>query len=106
MLRLHGEKLKANQLIRELTKPLKIKPKLVVKNTHTELLLLSESLKTDANGFHECVTKWLLERNSVVMVNEKCPVTSHLVCPRALLDFYSFLSSMTYHLMEFTLHGV
>ena len=22
--------------------------------------------------FHECVTKWLLERNSVVMVNEKC----------------------------------
>ena len=42
--------LKANQFIRELTTPLKIKPKLVVKNTHTELLLLSlsESLETKA----------------------------------------------------------
>ena len=40
--------LKANQLIRELTTPLKIKPRLVVKITHTELLLLSESLETKA----------------------------------------------------------
>ena len=40
--------LKANQFIRELTTPLKIKPRLVVKSTHTELLLLSESLEIKA----------------------------------------------------------
>ena len=37
-----------NQFIRELTTPLKIKPKLVIKSTHTELLVLSESLETKA----------------------------------------------------------
>ena len=36
--------LRANHLIRELTTPLR----LVVKNTHTELLLVSESLETKA----------------------------------------------------------
>ena len=41
--------LRANHLIRELTTPLNIKLRLVVKNTHTELLLLSESLETKAN---------------------------------------------------------
>ena len=44
----------ANQFIRELTTPLKIKPMLVVKNTHTELLLLSESIETQANTTDSC----------------------------------------------------
>ena len=37
--------------MRELTTPLKIKPRLVVKSTHTELHLLSESLETKATEF-------------------------------------------------------
>ena len=40
--------LKSNQFIRELKTPLKIKPRLVVKNTCTELLLLSEGFETKA----------------------------------------------------------
>ena len=40
--------LKVNRFIHELTTALKIKPMLVVKSTHTELLLLSESLETKA----------------------------------------------------------
>ena len=39
---------KVNRFIRELTTPVKIKTRLVVKNTHTELVLLSESLETKA----------------------------------------------------------
>ena len=45
-------RLAANQFIRKLTTPLKIKLRLVVKNTHTELLLLSESLETKASRDH------------------------------------------------------
>ena len=44
--------LRANQLIRELITPLKIKLRLVVhilSSTYTELLLLSESLETKAS---------------------------------------------------------
>ena len=44
--------LKANQFIHELTTPLIIKLRLVVKNTHTEVLLLSESLETKASSNH------------------------------------------------------
>ena len=44
-------RLKTNQFIRELTTLLKIKPRLVIKNTHTELLLLSESLQTNARFY-------------------------------------------------------
>ena len=40
-------RLKANQFIRELTTPLKIKIWLVVKNTHAELLLF-EGFQTEA----------------------------------------------------------
>ena len=43
--------LMVNQFIRELTTPLKIKPRLVVRNTHTELLLLSESFETKASNY-------------------------------------------------------
>ena len=51
--------LRANQLIRELTTPLIIKLKLVVKNTHTELLLLSESLETKAKVFIQIVIQFM-----------------------------------------------
>ena len=47
--------LKANQLIRELTTSLKINTRLVRKSTHTELLLLSESLETKANGYYRTI---------------------------------------------------
>ena len=47
--------LKVNQLIRELTTPLKIKTRLVRKSTHTELLLSSESLETKANGYYRTI---------------------------------------------------
>ena len=51
--------LKTNQLIRELTAPLKIKLRLVVKNTHTELLLLSESIETKDNVYGALVLAYI-----------------------------------------------